>query len=264
MSNRFRGATAIVTGAASGIGRALCELLIDRGAVVWAADRDGVGLASLAAECGSRLKTAVIDVADRESVAALVDQAVWSSGRLDLMFNNAGIVVGGDLAEMTTEVWRQIVDVNFWGVVHGTQLAYAQMRDQGVGHIVNTSSSAGLMPVASSAAYAATKHAVVGLTTSLRAEAKPYGVRASVVVPGLVDTGIFDKAHNLPGYDYRASVDAVPFAKISPERAAEAILRGVARNQQFITFPAYNRILVRLNRIAPSLMSPIINYERNS
>lgn len=232
---------------------------------MYGVDRDERGLHDVSpTETGSRFLPAAVDVTDRESLAALVNHVVAQQGCLDFMFNNAGIVAGGDLVDMTPTVWNRIVDVNFWGVVHGTQLAYGQMRRQGSGHIVNTASSAGVMPVARSAAYSATKHAVVGLTTSLRAEARAHGIHASVVVPGLVDTAIFGNAHNLRDYDYQAAVDAVPLAKVTPERAAVEILRGVAKNRQFIVFPTYNRILVGLNRIAPSIMSPIINYERRT
>ncbi|MCH9736018.1 MAG: SDR family oxidoreductase [Actinomycetia bacterium] len=259
MADRFRGTTAIVTGAASGIGRALADLLLERGATVYATDRDEQSLGQLAAaHAGRGLTTAVVDVSDRSAVAAVIDRAVSDCGRLDFMFNNAGIVVGGDFAEMTDEAWRRIVDVNFWGVVYGTELAYVQMRRQGSGHIVNTSSSAGVLPVPHSAAYAATKHAVVGLSTSLRAEAAPHGIGVSVVLPGLVDTGIFDSATNLAGHDYKASIDAVPLAKITPLKAAEQILRGAAKNKQFVAFPAYNRLLIGLNRIMPNVMAPII------
>ncbi|MBL1078748.1 SDR family oxidoreductase [Nocardia sp. 2] len=255
----FYSATAIVTGAASGIGRALVTRLLARGATVYAVDRDAHGLTESVSGALGPVTTIVADVSDSEAVAAVVDRVVDEHGRLDLMFNNAGIVVGGDFADMTPDAWDRIVGVNFWGVVHGTQHAYARMRAQGRGHIVNTASSAGVMPVARSTAYAATKHAVVGLSTSLRAEAAGYGVRVSVVLPGVVDTGIFDSAVNLNGYDYRTSIDTLPFAKVRPLDAADAILHGVSKNKQFITFPAYNRILIGLNRILPGVMAPIIN-----
>ncbi|MFE3190003.1 SDR family NAD(P)-dependent oxidoreductase [Nocardia sp. NPDC059240] len=255
----YSSATAIVTGAASGMGRALVTRLLAQGAAVYAVDREVTGLDSLAAGSRGDLTTMVADVTDREALAEVVERAVAEHDRLDLMFNNAGIVVGGDFADMTDTVWNTIVDVNFWGVVHGTQLAYAHMLKQGRGHIVNTASSAGVMPVARSTAYAATKHAVVGLSTSLRAEAAAHGIKVSVVLPGVVDTGIFDNAVNLPGYNYRATIDKLPFAKVTPLAAADAILDGVAKNKQYISFPAYNRIIIGLNRMLPDVMAPIIN-----
>ncbi|MET9491920.1 SDR family oxidoreductase [Nocardia sp. NPDC006630] len=250
-------ATAIVTGAASGIGRALVTRLLERGATVYAADRDAAGLDRLVTS--DRLTTMVTDVSDRSAIAAVIDRAVSEKGTLDLIFNNAGMVVGGDFEEMTEAAWDRIIGVNLWGVIHGSQLAYAVMRKQGSGHIVNTASSAGVLPVARSTAYAATKHAVVGLSTSLRAEAAAHGIRVSAVLPGVVDTGIFDSAVNLPGYNYRASIDKLPFAKVTPLDAADAILHGVSKNKQFITFPAYNRIIIGLNRLMPDVMAPIIN-----
>lgn len=254
---RLDGQTAIVTGAASGIGRALALLLADCGATVYAADRDEASLELLDHPSG-RLVTTVLDVTDRDAVTAVVDRAFGETGRLDQMFNNAGIVVGGDFVDMTPEVWQRIVDINFWGVVYGTEAAYARMLDQGFGHIVNTSSSAGVMPVVRSTAYAATKHAVVGLSTSLRAEAAPHGIHVSVVLPGMVDTNIFSSATNLRDYDYRAAVDRVPMRKITPRDAAVAIARGVASNDEFISFPTLNKVVIALYRAAPTLMNPII------
>lgn len=258
MKDHFAGATAIVTGAASGIGRALADALLEGGATVYAVDCDERGMDALTGT-DSALIRVTADVSDRAAMAAVVGRAVAERGRLDFMFNNAGIVVGGDFREMTADAWRRIVDVNLWGVVHGTELAYAQMCRQGSGHIVNTSSSAGVLPVAGSVAYAATKHAVVGLSTSLRAEATGHGIRVSVVLPGLVDTGIFESATNLAGYDYAAAVDALPLAMVAPRIAAGQILRGVAKNKQFIAFPGYNRILIGLNRIMPGVVGPLIN-----
>ena len=249
---------AVVTGAAGGIGAALAEMLVSRGVAVVATDVDRAGLDRLDSH-DAGIRTTALDVTDGSAVRDLVEKVAADHGRLDYMFNNAGVVVGGDFEDMTDEAWRRIVDINLWGVIHGTQAAYAVMRAQGFGHIVNTASSAGVMPVAQSVAYAATKHAVVGLSTSLRAEAAGTGVNVSVVVPGVVDTGIFAAAHNLGGYDYERAIRRVPFGKVSPSRAAEYIVEGVERNRQFITFPAYNKALVALYRVMPALMSRVIN-----
>lgn len=143
-------------------------------------------------------------------------------------------------------------------MVYGTEIAYKHMLRQRRGHIINTSSSAGVMPVVRSAAYATTKHTVVGLSTSLRAEAAPHRVKVSVVIPGMFDTNIFDSATNLRGYNYRAAVDRVPMRKVSPASAAEAILRGARRNDGLIVFPALNKAVVRLYRALPALMTPIV------
>lgn len=250
---------ALVTGAASGIGYALCRELHARGATVYAADLNEVGLARLQQECGDRLVTTRLDVVDEAAVQAWIDGAAAQRGRVDYLFNNAGIVVGGDFEAMDRAAWQKIIDINLWGVIHGTQHGYALMRRQGRGHIVNTASTAGVMPVARSTAYATTKHAVVGLSTSLREEGRGHGVRVSVAIPGLVDTNIFSSATNVGGHDYDAAIRKVPIGKISPQQAARAILAGVARNRQYIVFPAYNRLIVGLSRMFPGFMGWLIN-----
>jgi NAD(P)-dependent dehydrogenase (short-subunit alcohol dehydrogenase family) len=256
----FDGKVAIVTGAASGIGAALCSELARRGATVHAADREEAGLERLLAANRDRdLHGHPLNVTDESAVEALLEKVSADGGRLDYLFNNAGIVVGGDFEQMDADTWRRIVDVNLWGVVHGTQHGYAVMRRQGFGHIVNTASTAGVLPVARSVAYATTKHAVVGLSVSLREEARRHGVNVSVVIPGLVDTNIFASATNVGGHDYAKAMDRVPFGKITPDAAAAHILAGVSRNRAFITFPAYNRVLVALHRLAPGPMARVIN-----
>jgi short-subunit dehydrogenase len=115
------------------------------------------------------------------------------------------------------------------------------------------------MPVARSTAYATTKHAVVGLSTSLREEGRPHGIRVSVAIPGLVDTRIFSAATNVGGHDYAAAIGKMPIGKISPQQAACAILAGVTHNRQYIVFPAYNRLIVGLSRMFPGFMGWLIN-----
>jgi NAD(P)-dependent dehydrogenase (short-subunit alcohol dehydrogenase family) len=259
--NPYSAKTAVVTGGASGIGYALCRELARRGALVYAADLNEEGLSRLQQECGTGLSTAVLDVTDEAAVKTLLERVVAERGRLDYLFNNAGIVVGGDFEDMTASAWRKIVDINLWGVIYGTQSGYALMLKQGGGHIVNTASTAGVAPVAKSTAYAVTKHGVVGLSTSLREEARKHGIRVSVIVPGLVDTNIFQTATNLRDHDYDAAMRKVPFRKITPAQAAQAILHGVARNRQFIVFPAYNRVIVAMNRLMPGLMGRLVNKD---
>lgn len=257
--NAHDGKVALVTGAASGIGYALCRELHARGATVHAADLNEAGLVRLRQECGDRLVTTRLDVADEDAVRDWIERSAAERGRVDYLFNNAGIVVGGDFEAMDRAAWRKIIDINLWGVIHGSQHGYALMRRQGCGHIVNTASTAGVMPVARSTAYATTKHAVVGLSTSLREEGRAHGIRVSVVIPGLVDTNIFSTATNIGGHDYDAAIRKVPIGKISPQRAARAILAGVAANRQYIVFPAYNRLIVGLSRAFPGVMGWLIN-----
>src|SRR5215212_5039930 len=205
---------AIVTGGASGIGRALSAALVARGDTVYLADIAGDAAKMTAEELtGQGLGTAVpveLDVRDAGAVEALVASAYDEHDRLDLMFNNAGIAVGGTVEEMTLDHWNTIIDVNLRGVVHGVHAAYPRMMRRRAGQILNTASLAGLTEPPMMAPYTATKHAVVGLTLSLRAEAARHGVRVSVLCPGFVDTPLLDHANpDLPqteaGRNVRAS-----------------------------------------------------------
>ncbi|WP_157170833.1 SDR family NAD(P)-dependent oxidoreductase [Nocardia araoensis] len=243
----------MVTGAASGLGAALCRLLAARGVAVVAADIDAAGLVGLAAD--TAIHTQVVDVCDDDQMRRLVHGTVAELGRIDFLFNNAGIRLGGAAEQMPLAQWRRLVDVNLWGVVHATRHVYPLMRAQGCGHIVNMTSLAGLTPVAPSAAYAMTEHAVVGLSTALRVEAAAAGVRVSVAVPGGVAPDIVDSGIDLPGYSYRGPARRMPVGMTGSERAARHILRGMRKNRPYIVFPHYNRAVVAAHRWCPGLMS---------
>lgn len=250
---------AFVTGAASGIGAALVEALRCKGAIVWAADLDPL----IGDTWGGRddVVPLQLDVGDPAEVEDAIQSIADTTGHLDLVINNAGILTAGPFESISHDQWRRAVDVNLWGVVNGTRSAYEVMQQQGYGHIVNVASSAGVLPVAGSVPYATTKHAVVGLSSSLRAEAQRSrsGVKVSVVLPGLVETAVYANAETSGGYDYAAAMEKVPFRKITPRQAADEILRGVAANRAEITFPAYNRLLIALYRRVPSRMLSVVN-----
>ena len=142
---------------------------------------------------GDKARAARLDVTDAAAVQAVVDEVVSRAGRLDLMFNNAGICWGGDTELLTLDQWNAIIDVNIRGVVHGIAAAYPLMLRQGHGHIVNTASMAGLTAAGQITSYVTTKHAVVGMSLALRSEAVPRGVGVLVVCPAAVETPILDK-----------------------------------------------------------------------
>jgi short-subunit dehydrogenase len=172
------------------------------------------------------------------------------------MFNNAGISVWGEMRDMTLDHWQRIMDVNLWGVIYGTMSAYRVMVEQGFGHIVNTASSAGLAPSPFATAYVTTKHGVVGLSTSLRAEGAGLGVKVSVVCPGLIRTGISDAAEFVTRLEggTREFVAAAISKMMEPDDCARVILRGVERNKAIITVTGLARVLWWLNRLSPDLM----------
>lgn len=259
--NSFKGRIALVTGGASGIGRALCEELGGLGASVVVTDIDGAGARAVAdaiVAAGGRARSAALDVTREADVEALVSSVSAEQGRIDYMFNNAGMNIGGEMRDLDGDHWRAVVGVNLFGVVYGSAAAYRLMVAQGFGHIINVASIGGYFPMATAAPYSATKHAVVGLTAALAAEARDLGVHVSLVCPGFIDTGIFESSRII-GVDKEKLFADLPPRKsmVAPHDAARKILRGVARRKLIIVFPRNARILWLLMRIRPTLFLPI-------
>ena len=256
----FAGKVALVTGGASGIGRGICEALFEKGATIYAADiwENLPGTRSERTDGAGKIRRVTLDVTNASDFARVVGEVVAEQGRLDLMINNAGTGVVGDFRRIELADIRHTVDVNLWGVVHGTKAAYEVMAAQGHGHIANVASSAGVMPVPMQTTYAMTKHAVVGLSRSLRIEAAVYGVEVSAVLPGLVRTSFFDSAKVVGDYDYESEMEALPIRALAPRRAGELILAGIQANRELIVFPTSNRLILWLFRHFPRLMTPLL------
>lgn len=254
----FQGRIAVITGAGSGVGAALARELGRRGAHVICADLAADNARAVAAEItssGGRATAMQIDVTDAAQVAGLIETTAATHGRIDLMFNNAGISVAGDARDLTLEHWRRVLDVNLMGVVYGTDAAYKQMAKQGDGHIVNIASLAGLIPFPTNAPYATSKHAVVGLSLSMRAEGEDLGVKVSAVCPGFIQTNIFEATPFIK-VDREGAMRNMPFTPMASAKAADAILRGIRRNQAVIVFPGYARLIWGLHRMRASWLNP--------
>ena len=250
--DRFAGRVAFVTGAASGIGRALVGALAARGARVIAADRDSSGLREVEAARGAAVRTVELDVTDARAFARVVSSEAAQLGSIDYLFNNAGVALWSDVGRMTLAEWRALVNVNLWGVIHGIRAVYPAFVERRAGHIVNTASLAGLGPSPGMTAYATTKHAVVGLSSSLRAEAAGHGVRVSVVCPGPVATPIFERSP-VHGLDRARLLEQVAARAMGAERCAQGILRGVERNRAVIVVGKRARLAWWVSRVSPAL-----------
>jgi NAD(P)-dependent dehydrogenase (short-subunit alcohol dehydrogenase family) len=246
---RFAGKVAVVTGGASGIGRALGRRLASDGARVVLADVDAEGVSRAAEEIGAVGR--VLDVRDRAAFAALVGDVVGEHGRLDLLFNNAGIAPGGPTAELPASVWDDVLGVNLGGVVNGVLAAWPVFVRQGGGHLVNTASGAGLAGPPMVAAYSASKFGVVGLGQSLRAEGAALGIRVTTICPGAVDTPILDApSASLTG---REVMDLVGLRPMPADRAADVALRAVARNRGLVVMPPKAKAAWWASRLSPRL-----------
>ncbi len=253
------GKVAFITGGASGIGAALTSKLTDAGAEVWIADRQfeiAEELARRLGDSGAAVHVVELDVRDPAAFERAIADTVQTSGRIDYLFNNAGIGIGGEVDTLSLDDWNDIIDVNLRGVIHGVQAAYPVMIRQRSGHIVNTASMAGLVTTSAQAGYSATKHAVVALSKTMRVEAASHGVQVSVLCPGVVRTAILSGGE----YGRNNSISREDLVKLGealrpmdPDTFADQALRAVLRNQAIIVVPRWWKALWYLERLSPAL-----------
>lgn len=243
----------VITGAAHGIGRALAQAAAERGARLVLLDRDPEVLeVTHRFAGGGKAEGHVLDVADSAAYLARMDDIVDRLGTPDLLLNNAGLALLGEVAHMDSETWRQLLDVNLRGVVHGIHAIYPRMVARGQGHICNIACIAGLLPVPLATAYSTTKHALVGLSTSLRAEAADRGVGISVVCPGAVGTRLIENLDTV-GVDKGKLTALIPTRQLlAPARCARAILNGIAKNRAIITVTLHARFSWLWYRLLPA------------
>lgn len=255
----FEGKIVVITGAASGIGRALSLAFAERGADLAIADIDAGGLEATRAAIESRGGRALaekLDVADREAFEAFRDKVLAGYGRADIVINNAGVAVAQTILESDYRDWEWIVGINFWGVVHGTKAFPPHLIERGSGSIVNLSSLFGLVAVPTQGLYNATKFAVRGMTEALRHEVEGTGVHVACVHPGGIDTRIAANARFYQGptglRDQKESVaNFKKIARTSPEKAAEIIIRGIEKKEPRILVGVDARILDLVQRVFP-------------
>jgi NAD(P)-dependent dehydrogenase (short-subunit alcohol dehydrogenase family) len=229
---------AVVTGAGSGIGRALAYDLARRGAKLALSDVDATGLAETVKQVrviGAPVHEARLDVTDRAAMLSYADEVAAEFGVVHIVINNAGIAFTGDIAEMSFEQIERVMDVDFWGVVNGTKAFLPHIIASGDGHVVNISSLFGLLAVPGQSAYNAAKFAVRGFTESLRQEMLIAGNNVSVtcVHPGGIKTAIARNAGSVASQDAAGLAEFfdAKLAKTSPESAAKTILKAVAGNR---------------------------------
>jgi short-subunit dehydrogenase len=239
----FNGRVAAITGAGSGIGRALANALARQGAHLALSDIDDTGLAETVAQCegfGVKITSQHLDVADRDAVYAWADRVATDHGVVNLIINNAGVALGATVEAMSYEDFEWLMNIDFWGVVYGTKAFLPYLKQAEEGHIVNLSSVFGLISVPSQSAYNAAKFAVRGFTDTLRMELEIEGATVSVttVHPGGIKTNIARNARmdpsirDLAGDPEKAAQEFERAFITSPEKAAEQILAAVRRDRR--------------------------------
>ncbi|MEE4420837.1 SDR family oxidoreductase [Streptomyces bugieae] len=271
-ADRFGGQLVLVTGAASGIGRATAFAFAEAGARVIAVDRDADGAArtaELARLVGApQAWPEVVDVADEAAMEKLADKVDAEYGPVDVLVNNAGIGLSGSFLQTTTDDWKKVLDVNLWGVIHGCRIFGRRMADRGQGgHIVNTASAAAFQPSKMLPAYSTSKAAVLMLSECLRAELAGQGIGVSAICPGLVNTAITGTAR-FAGVsaeeEKRRQAKAARMYGLRnypPEKVADAILRAVVRNQAVVPVTPEARGAHLLSRFAPRALRALARIE---
>jgi NAD(P)-dependent dehydrogenase (short-subunit alcohol dehydrogenase family) len=256
----IRGRTAVVTGAASGIGRGIALALARRGCDLALADLNEAGLAETAAMVlphGVKATCHRLDGADRAAVVAFPDIVEKAHGRADILVNNAGVAVGGTFEEIGEEDFEWLFEINFWGVVRMTRAFLPLLRGSEEAHIVNISSLFGLIAPPGQSAYCASKFAVRGFSESLRRELEAEGAKIAVttVHPGGVATAIADSARapkNRDPEELARELDNFrKFLTMPPERAGEIIVAGMERRKPRVIVGADARNASLIERIAP-------------
>ena len=259
---------AVVTGAGSGIGRALAQQLAAAGSALALADVDEAGLQETALslakgsvmDAGGRkrslITTHVVDVAKEESVKAFVEDVSVRHDRVSLLINNAGVALHGNFEEISLEDLRWLMDINFWGVVYGVKYFLPLLKREPRAHIVNLSSVFGLIAPAGQASYAASKFAVRGFTEALRHELDGSNVQASCVHPGGIRTAIARHARLGAAASAERREESIArfdrLARTTPEAAAARILRGVERREPRILVGMDARQVDILQRLRPA------------
>ncbi|MGW4033693.1 SDR family oxidoreductase [Streptomyces sp. NPDC004838] len=271
-AERFGGQLVLVTGAASGIGRATALAFAEAGARIVAVDRDAEGAARTAEQ--SLLIGApdawgeAAEVSDEEAMEKLAGKVAAEYGVVNVLVNNAGIGLAGPFLRTGPQEWKEVLDVNLWGVIHGCRLFGRQMAERGQGgHIVNVASAAAYQPSMALPAYSTSKAAVLMLSQCLRAELAAQGIGVSAICPGFVNTNIPSTAR-FTGVDeaeekrrQKRSARLYGLRNYPPEKVADAILRAVVRNEAVVPVTPEARVMLLMSRFAPRTSRAIARLE---
>jgi NAD(P)-dependent dehydrogenase (short-subunit alcohol dehydrogenase family) len=255
----FSGKKTLITGAGSGIGRATAIELAEAGAQLILCDLNGEAVertASLVRGMGATAEAHVVDVSDWDDMQALAAKVHKAHGALDILVNNAGVGMGGDFLSTTVEDWQWVIGINLMGVVHGCKLFAPAMVERKVGHIVNVASAAGYFAAPDMTAYSASKHAVMGLTESLRAELAVHDIGVSAICPGIINTNIVasGRMRGSTGQNQDKLVAFYRRRNYGPEHVAAAIADSIRHNRAVTPVSPEAWLLYGAKRFTPGIL----------
>ena len=262
----WKNKTVFITGGGSGIGKALGAGLAKRGAKVWLSDINGDAASDAAREIGADTQSAALDVTDADAVAQQIGEVARQQGRVDAVFNNAGIGVGGDIRDLNLTHFDRSIDVNIRGVIHGVMAAFPYMKTQGSGIIVNTASAAGLLGLPLMAPYSMSKFAVVGLSNSLRFEAAEHGVQVNALCPTAIETPLLETeiSRELGAIwrpDIRSYLTRIGGPPYPVDKFVDYALRQIEKDRGIIVAPMGARLRIAIGRFFPGIVR---NLTRNA
>jgi len=257
---QFKDKICVITGAASGIGAACARAMAADGALVIGTDlrQDMLAETKAAVEKqGGRMETFMVDVADRDAMFDLAATVEKNHGAADLILNNAGVAFGATVEEMPLDDFKWLMDINFWGVVNGTQAFLPHFRAKGSGHVANVSSIFGLIGVPTQSAYNAAKFGVLGFTEALRHEMRDSNIGVSTIHPGGINTNIVRHARFQQGPDAETEREEAieRFAQLTrtqPDGAAKVIMKGISKNKARILIGPDAHVVDWIRRLFPA------------
>ena len=246
----------MVTGAASGIGRATAIALAREGCDLAISDVNELGLSETAAEVrklGRRVRQDRVDVADKERMRMYAVDVFAEFGKVNIVINNAGVTLAGDFEDVSLEDWEWIVGINFWGVIYGCKFFLPYLKQADEAHIVNLSSLFGLLGVPAQSSYCATKFAVHGLSEALWVELQQYGIGVTSIHPGGVRTNIAKSARAQDSKLHAEAISVIERFSVPPERCAALIVSAIKKNKmrQLVTRETY--LIDTVKRVWPAL-----------
>ena len=251
----LHGNKVVITGSASGIGRALAVAMAGEQCTILLADINKEGLQKtleLVKQAGGSGEIFPCDVSRLDDVMAMADHCFDTWGRVDILINNAGVASVGFMGDIPIKDWEWIVSINFWGVVYGCHAFVPRMKKQGSGHIVNVASAAGILSSAEMAPYNATKAATISITETLKSELAPYNIGVTVLCPTFIKTNLMEKMRFTDDFQKQCSVAGIENARWTPEMIAALVIDAVKKDKLYVVPQVAAKLMWVSKRISPS------------